>query len=120
MIMALIAPELMISWAANQVLSARDTAKAFNDVFDTQPHQARRDHPDIGESAATLLSEIPSSGGGNSPHPSAPHVAGRDFEGQAPARPLGAITNVIKRMSHRFDGDAGVFHMDGWIHALLQ
>lgn len=117
MIMALVAPELMITWAANQFLSARDTAKAFNDAFGAQPHQARSDNPDIGESAATLLSEIPSSDGRNSPHPSAPHVA--DFEGQSPARPFGAVNNVIKRMSHRLDGDAGVFHMDGWIHAPL-
>ncbi|KAG1741706.1 hypothetical protein EDB19DRAFT_1850904, partial [Suillus lakei] len=80
MIMALIAPELIITWAASQFLSARDTAKDFNDAFGMQLHQARSDHPDIGESAATLLGEIPSSDGRNSPHPSAPHVAGREFK----------------------------------------
>ncbi|KAG1880126.1 hypothetical protein F4604DRAFT_1578830 [Suillus subluteus] len=34
MTMALIAPELMITWATVQFLSARDTAKAFNDAFE--------------------------------------------------------------------------------------
>jgi hypothetical protein len=35
MVMALIAPELMITWAARQFFSARTTAKVFNDAFDT-------------------------------------------------------------------------------------
>ncbi|KAG2074525.1 hypothetical protein BDR04DRAFT_1126827 [Suillus decipiens] len=34
MMIALIAPELMITWTAIQFLSARDTAKAFNDTFE--------------------------------------------------------------------------------------
>ncbi|KAG1880132.1 hypothetical protein F4604DRAFT_1922818 [Suillus subluteus] len=79
MIIALIAPELMITWATMQFLSARDAAKAFNDVFGAQLHQARSDHPDTGESTATLLSELPTSDGRNSQHLSAPHVTGRNF-----------------------------------------
>ncbi|KAG2098745.1 uncharacterized protein F5147DRAFT_713644 [Suillus discolor] len=41
MMMGLIAPELVITWATVQFLSARDTAKAFNDVFGAQLHQTR-------------------------------------------------------------------------------
>ncbi|KAG2070610.1 hypothetical protein BDR04DRAFT_1018364 [Suillus decipiens] len=40
MMMALIAPELMITWAASQFLSAYKTAKAFNDAFGPPLHQA--------------------------------------------------------------------------------
>ncbi|KAG1741710.1 hypothetical protein EDB19DRAFT_709047 [Suillus lakei] len=76
MMMALIFPELMITWATLQFLSARDTAKAFNDSFGAQLHQTGSDHPDMGESTTTLLGEIPLSGGRNL---SAPRVAGRDF-----------------------------------------
>jgi hypothetical protein len=79
MIMALIAPELIITWATSQFLSARDTAKAFNDAFGAQLHQARSDCADMGECAATLLSEIPTTDRANSPHPSALQVASRDF-----------------------------------------
>ncbi|KAG1814687.1 uncharacterized protein BJ212DRAFT_1577825 [Suillus subaureus] len=79
MLVALIAPELMITWATLQFLSARDAAKAFNDAFGTQLHQARSDHPDIGESAATLLNEFPTSDGSNTQIPSAPHISSRKF-----------------------------------------
>ncbi|KAG2343496.1 hypothetical protein BDR05DRAFT_884437 [Suillus weaverae] len=37
MAMALIAPELMITWATRQFFSARAAAKDFNDYLDTQP-----------------------------------------------------------------------------------
>ncbi|KAG2136378.1 uncharacterized protein EDB93DRAFT_788545 [Suillus bovinus] len=91
MMTALIAPELMVTLATMQFLSARDTAKAFNDAFGVKLHQARNDHSDIGvhetrrdcadmgESTATLLNEIPISDRTNSPHPNAPHVASRAF-----------------------------------------
>lgn len=79
MMIALIAPELMITWAAIQFLSARDAAKAFNDTFGAQLHQARSEHTDTGESAATLLSEFSPSDVRNSPELSAPHVAGGNF-----------------------------------------
>jgi len=81
MIIALIAPELMITWATIQFLSARDTAKAFNDAFGAQLHQTRRDHPDIGESTATLLGEFLTSNGRNNEYSSAPHVTGCKFRG---------------------------------------
>ncbi|KAG2068153.1 hypothetical protein BDR04DRAFT_1119996 [Suillus decipiens] len=55
MVLALIAPELMVTWATIQSGSARTIAKAFNKVIGAQPCQARNDHPDIEES--TLLSK---------------------------------------------------------------
>jgi hypothetical protein len=82
MIVALIAPELIITWATCQFLSARDTAKDFNDAaFGAQLRQALSDCVDTGESAAPLLSEIPTTDRTNSPHLSTPHVASCDFEG---------------------------------------
>ncbi|KAG1741709.1 hypothetical protein EDB19DRAFT_1850908, partial [Suillus lakei] len=79
MMAALIAPELMITWATKQFLSARDAAKAFNDAFGAQPHQTHDDHPDIREIAVMLLGKIPTSDGRNSQHLSVPQVAGRNF-----------------------------------------
>ncbi|KAG1814677.1 uncharacterized protein BJ212DRAFT_1569089, partial [Suillus subaureus] len=81
MMMALIVPELIITWATCQFLSARDAAKAFNDAFGAQLHQTRSDCGDMGESTAALLSGIPTSDRTNSPHPSAPHAASREFRG---------------------------------------
>jgi len=118
MIMVLIIPELIISWAMRQFLSARDTAKDFNDAFGAQLHQACSDCADMGESAATLLSEIPTTDRTNSPHPSALHVASHDFEGRLSAWSFGVITNFVQSMSHRVDSDAWFFCMYGWIHAL--
>ncbi|KAG2033102.1 hypothetical protein BDR03DRAFT_902971 [Suillus americanus] len=80
MLAMLIAPELMITWATLQFLSARDAAKAFNDAFSAQLHQAHNDHPDIAESTATLLREFPTSDGNNSLHLTS-HVASRNFRG---------------------------------------
>ncbi|KAG2357365.1 hypothetical protein BDR07DRAFT_1612541 [Suillus spraguei] len=80
MLMALIAPELMITWATAQFISARSTAKNFNDVFGAQLDQGRSDHPDTEESTATLLGEFSMSDGTNSPHVIASHVAGRKFK----------------------------------------
>jgi len=96
MIMALIAPELIITWATSQFLSARDTAKAFNDAFGAQLHQARSDCADMGECAATLLSEIPTTDRANSPHPSALQVASRDFRGQLSTWSFSVITNFVQ------------------------
>jgi hypothetical protein len=57
MVMALIAPELIITWAVRQFFSARKAAKDFNDAFGAQIAQ-----DNIGEeSTATLLTEIPRS-----------------------------------------------------------
>ncbi|KAG1794773.1 uncharacterized protein HD556DRAFT_1269671 [Suillus plorans] len=71
MMMALIAPELMVTWATIQYIAARETVKDFNDAFGAQLHQTH--------STATLLSEIPTSDRANSPHLSAPHVTNRAF-----------------------------------------
>ncbi|KAG1880121.1 hypothetical protein F4604DRAFT_1954068 [Suillus subluteus] len=103
MMMALIAPELMIIWATMQFLSARDTAKDFDDAFGAQIHQARSDHSDTGESTATLLGEIPISDGR-----SASHAASRNFRGRLPAWLFGVVTNFIQQMSRRVDSDT--FH----------
>ncbi|KAG2113221.1 hypothetical protein DEU56DRAFT_985197 [Suillus clintonianus] len=78
MIMALILPELMITWATLQFRNARDTAKNFNDAFGAQLHRACGDDLDIEESTLSL-SNIPQSGGRrDSPHLSAAHAAGRN------------------------------------------
>ncbi|KAG2370228.1 hypothetical protein BDR07DRAFT_1476227 [Suillus spraguei] len=79
MTMALIAPELMITWATAQFLSARNAAKAFNDAFGTQLHQAHSNHPDMVESTATLLGRSPTSDGRNRPQLGA--LAGHNFRG---------------------------------------
>ncbi|KAG2153447.1 uncharacterized protein EDB93DRAFT_1134961 [Suillus bovinus] len=72
MMMALVAPELMITWATLQFLSARDTAKAFNDS--AQFHQIRSDY---NESTVTVMSTW---SGTNNPHPSTRHVATDAFK----------------------------------------
>lgn len=77
MVLALTAPELMVTWATIQFLSARDTAKVFNDVFSARLHRVRSDHPEIRES--TCLNGFSTSNGRNNPHPSTPHIAGHDF-----------------------------------------
>ncbi|KAG1781117.1 hypothetical protein EV702DRAFT_1073961 [Suillus placidus] len=63
MAMALIAPELMITWATRQFFSARAAAKDFNDYLDTQPTKAHSDRRDISGMTATLRSDIPEGGG---------------------------------------------------------
>jgi hypothetical protein len=120
MTVTLVAPEVTITWAAIQFLSARDNTKAFNDAFGVQLHQVRSDHLDIGESAATVLDESLTSDRRNSPHPSAPHVSSCTFKGRLLAWPFGVVINFVQRMSHRVDSDARFFRVDGWIHALLQ
>ncbi|KAG2367612.1 hypothetical protein BDR07DRAFT_1350801 [Suillus spraguei] len=74
MIVALIVPELMVTWATMQFLSARDTADTFNAHF----HQAWNNHSDREESIP--LSGIPTSDENNNSHLSASHIAGRNFE----------------------------------------
>ncbi|KAG1794777.1 uncharacterized protein HD556DRAFT_1307793 [Suillus plorans] len=71
MVLALIAPELMVTWATIQFLSALDTFKAFNAQF----YLACGDRP---ESTSTLLDGISESDEKNSSHPSALHGAGHD------------------------------------------
>ncbi|KAG2367611.1 hypothetical protein BDR07DRAFT_1326365 [Suillus spraguei] len=78
MILALIAPELMVTWAMMQFLSAWDTAKAFNKVISAQRHQACGNHSDMGESLAAFPIGFLTSDGRNSPHPSIAGL-GRDW-----------------------------------------
>jgi hypothetical protein len=120
MTVTLIAPELTITWATIQFLSARDTAKTFNDAYGAQLYQVRSAHPDIGESVATMLDESSTSDRRISPHPSAPHVANCAYRGRLPAWPFCVVTNFVQRMSLRVDSDAWFLRVDGWIHTLLQ
>jgi hypothetical protein len=115
MILALIAPELMITWAAIQFLSARDAAKAFNVTSDTEFHQACSDNL---ESTVGLLNNFASDGKIN-PHPSTPRVSGRHFEGSFPAQYSGVVTDFVQRMQHRMDCNIWFPCVDGWIHAIL-
>jgi hypothetical protein len=98
MIMALIIPELIITWATCQFISARNTAKAFNHAFDAQLHQARSGYGEMGESRATLHSEILTLDT-ISLHPSAPHVASCNFEGLLPVWPFDVVTNFPMNVS---------------------
>ena len=49
MVMALVVPELVIIWAAEQFFSARRTANAFNKRVSEKLAQADGDHRKIGE-----------------------------------------------------------------------
>ncbi|KAG1720369.1 hypothetical protein EDB19DRAFT_1885187 [Suillus lakei] len=71
MIMALLAPELMITWASRQFFSARAAAKDFNNHFDIQPARAHSDRRDISGMSPKLRSDIPE----GSESPSAPQPA---------------------------------------------
>ena len=118
MVMALVAPELIITWAARQYFSARSTAEDFSGTFSTQPAQACDNCRIIGgEGTVTsiLLPGLPLSHG-RSPSPSAPQAAGVKFEGQ-----FICILSVATNINHwlrSMDIDAWVLHLDGWIYAL--
>ncbi|KAG1730065.1 hypothetical protein EDB19DRAFT_1390966 [Suillus lakei] len=64
MVVALIAPEFIITWATRQFFSARTAAKEYN-AFGAQLPQAHSDHQDV---TATSLVDIPEGRGS----PSAP------------------------------------------------
>jgi hypothetical protein len=74
MIMALFAPELMITWAARQFfLAFVQLQKRINDTFGARVVHPRA-HGDLNfgeECIATLLTEIPPSHEGNNSNPSA-------------------------------------------------
>ncbi|KAG0695642.1 hypothetical protein DFH29DRAFT_954548, partial [Suillus ampliporus] len=63
MVIALIAPELMITWAARQFFSARAATEEFNKAFGSQLTQSHGGHGNISESTGTLLGELPESNG---------------------------------------------------------
>jgi len=112
MVMALIAPEFMITWAARQFFSARKTAVDFNDTFGAKAHE---DHQNIGEeSAATLLPEITRSHGRNS-H-SLIQASNSKFTGRLPA--FGYRLLTLSYSPHRMDIDAWVLRLDGRIPTL--
>ncbi|KAG1730952.1 uncharacterized protein EDB91DRAFT_737689 [Suillus paluster] len=74
MVMVLIAPELIITWAAAQFFSARAAAKDFNDcAFGAQRAQVHDDY--IPDSTAMLLSDIQESDGRHNQSRSAPRPA---------------------------------------------
>ncbi|KAG1848971.1 hypothetical protein DFJ58DRAFT_889592 [Suillus subalutaceus] len=63
MVMALLGPEFVISWAAWQFLCARQVAKDFNDAFDAQRSQPHEDCQVVwqGEPEILLLDDISNS-----------------------------------------------------------
>ncbi|KAG1880137.1 hypothetical protein F4604DRAFT_520054 [Suillus subluteus] len=70
MVMASIAPELMITWATRQFFSAREAAKDFNDRLSIQPTKAYSDRRDISGMTATPHRDIPEgSGSPSTPKP---------------------------------------------------
>ncbi|KAG1781120.1 hypothetical protein EV702DRAFT_644763 [Suillus placidus] len=58
MVIALIAPELMITWATRQFLSAREAANAFNDEFCADRAKTHGDDRDTSEGTVTLVNDI--------------------------------------------------------------
>ncbi|KAG1813929.1 uncharacterized protein BJ212DRAFT_384073 [Suillus subaureus] len=70
-VMALIAPELMVTWATRQFFSARAAAKDFNDEIGAQYATTQGDHRVISETTVKSLGEIEQSSG----NPSAPKPA---------------------------------------------
>ncbi|KAG0695645.1 hypothetical protein DFH29DRAFT_1083287 [Suillus ampliporus] len=83
MVIALIAPELMITWAARQFFSARAAAEEFNEAFGSQRAPAHGGHGDISESTATLLGELPESNEGHSRNSSASVLKPSKFRADA-------------------------------------
>jgi hypothetical protein len=77
MAMALIFPELIITWATLQFFSARKAARSFNDAFAAQLPQAHCEHRCI-ESVTALLDETQER---NSPGPRAPRTPGHELKG---------------------------------------
>lgn len=63
-IMVLIAPELILTWASRQFSSAIAVKKQFNDALGAQPAEAHDHHPDI--ELPTLRSGFPESNGSSS------------------------------------------------------
>jgi len=84
MFMALIAPELMVTWSARQFFSARESAKKYNSFgAELQVVQVIGDGQNAGEEdTAILLAENPRSQESNSLDPSAPRTDGIQFAGQ--------------------------------------
>ncbi|KAG1880135.1 hypothetical protein F4604DRAFT_1620150 [Suillus subluteus] len=68
MVVALIAPELMITWATRQFFSSRSAAQAFDDEFRAQLEQRAKTHNDDGDTSdtATLVSDISEASGSSS------------------------------------------------------
>jgi hypothetical protein len=73
MFIALIAPELIITWAARQYFSAREAAVEFKDTFGAQQRE---------DSTATMLTETPRLDDRNSPSLGAPKATDRKFTGR--------------------------------------
>jgi hypothetical protein len=85
MVLALIAPELMVTWATMQFLSALETANTF-----------KKPHPDPSNRATeetAMLSAKATLDRTNNPHPCAPRVASRAFKGRLPAWSFGVVCN---------------------------
>jgi hypothetical protein len=79
MVVALTAPELIITWAAQQYFSARKAAKDFNDTSDVQLDQVQSSLRDVQENSTSLVAR---------------GAAGSKFRGQLYARFQFTRTNV--------------------------
>jgi len=97
MVVALLAPELMITWATRQFFSARKAANEFNDAFGAQLAQAYGNHRNARKSEARLYNgPIPGSDESDSSGTSAPRASGIKFKGRVYARTLqSAVTNIL-------------------------
>lgn len=97
--MALIAPELIITWAAQQFFSARKTAKDSNHSPDAQPNDEH--YNNAGSSSTTLHAEIPQSVDRNSHSLNAPQVAGPKIRGRLHAETFQLAVTNVEQISER-------------------
>src|SRR6267154_4632554 len=91
MLLALIAPELIITWATRQFLSVRQAANKFNDAFGATLPQTHGDDRNVEENTTISLGVIPESDGGNNTRSSAPRPAGQKFRGRLHAHTLRSV-----------------------------
>ncbi|KAG2029928.1 hypothetical protein BDR03DRAFT_975376 [Suillus americanus] len=103
MVVALISPELMITWATRQFFSARQAAKDFNNEFSAQRARIYRNDRDISYRTAISLSDI--SGSSSAPRP-AHFPVSRSVICLAVRQDYHATDGFVEwRTAHRFFGD---------------
>ena len=111
MAMAMIAPELIITWAARQFFSAREAAKDFKDAFGMQ----RAGHQGIGEeNTATFLTEILPLDERNDSSLSALQTADLEFTGRLHAWTLWSMVTDVQPMVTQ-DGQSHTGSLPGWV-----
>ena len=109
MVMAMIAPELMITWSARQFFSARKAAKDFNDAYGAQ----RADHQRIGEENTATLLTLPLDERNNASS-SALQTAHLKFTGRLHAWTLCSIVTDVQPMVTQ-DGQSHTGSSLGWV-----